>query len=171
MDAFLVRVPKADADGVLKSADVVRKIIESAEDNGDFKLDLGEYWAALTFMLSGEMPIPKHEALRLGISWDNDSLENVLMGGEPTPFKASFGPARSVDPEQVARLATKLADLSVDEFMKWYDPKELLKERIPPETWDDQSETRALIGHVFEELVAFYKRAAAHGDGILIYLI
>jgi hypothetical protein len=72
--------------------------------------------------VSGAMPIPKPEASQVGIFSDGDSLENVLMGGEPTPFIASFGPARYVDPEQVAHLSTKLAELPVEEFMKRYDP-------------------------------------------------
>jgi hypothetical protein len=169
MDAFLVRVPKLDGDAVLKSADAARKII--AATAGTPPLDLGEYWIALHFLLSGETPIPRHEALRRGLSWDDDSPENILMGGAPTPFMSSFGPARYLHPEQVERLATKLAGLSVAEFQARYNPEDLRAEDISPGGWDDGGEALARLSRYFEELVAFYTKAAAHGEGMLIYMV
>jgi hypothetical protein len=168
MDAFLVRVPKLDGDAVLKSAEAARRIIAEA---GTSQLDLGEYWLALHFLLSGETPIPKHEALRRGLSWDDDSPENILMGGEPTPFMSSFGPARYLHPERVAHLATKLAGLSVAEFQARYNPEDLRAEDMPPGGWDDGGEALARLCRYFKDLAAFYNKAAAHGDGMLIYMV
>jgi len=81
---------------------------------------------------AAEPIIPRHEALKRGISWDDDSLENVLLGGLPTPFQTVFGPARYVDPGRVGVLGEKLSKVAPEAFNDWYDPEYLTELKVPP---------------------------------------
>lgn len=171
MDAYLLRVAAADADDILSSADAARQAIANRSKAPDHLLNLEESWAAMHYMLSGEVPFPKPEALRRGVSWDDDSLENVLMGGEPVPYKGSFGPARYLNPQTVAAMSERLTIRGIEGFLEAYNPEAMTSHNIPPGDWDDAAETRDWLGAHFEKLAAFYKAAATAGDGVLIYMI
>ena len=168
MNAYLVRI--AGEWGTPDDADAVARMIKLAEGKPDRELDLNDSWAALHFMLSGEVPMPKQEAIQRGISWNDSSLENLIMGGEPTAYEASFGPARLLASDLVMRLSRKLSDLSVEEFLERYDAEEMNAEQIPPGGWADQEEARDLLGDRYLKLKEFYRSAAAANEAILIYM-
>jgi Domain of unknown function (DUF1877) len=171
MDAYLVRVSASESSDILASADAVSKVIAGASNDSERKLDLDEAWAGLHFVLTAEVPIPKQEALRLGLSWYDDSLENVLMGGEPTKYRDSFGVARYLSAEEVARMTDKLSDLSVERFKGFYDADGLIEYDIPPAIWEDQLESRDWLARYYYQLVDFFRSAAFSGDGVMIYFI
>jgi hypothetical protein len=171
MDAYLARVSEAESKDILISADAVSRVIAGTRDDAERKLDLGEAWAGLHFVLTAEVPIPKQEALLRGLSWDDDSLENVLMGGEPTKYRDSFGVARYLSTEEVARMTDKLSDLSVERFKGFYEADALMEYGIPPAIWEDQFESRDWLARYYYQLVGFFRSASSSGDGILIYFI
>ena len=168
MDATLVRVPGAQSAEMTQAA-AVAKVIAVAESAPDLRLSLGEWWPALHFMLSGDVPIPRPEALRRGVSWDDRSLESVLMGGEATPYRDSLGAARVLSPRQVARLAQRLDERGVDAIMGGLDVDAMHDEGILS-TEDDEDVADALRSRL-ESLVEFYRAAAADGDAILVYVV
>ena len=171
MDAYLARVSAAESRDILVSADAVSRVIAWARIDASRRLDLDEAWAGLHFVLTAEVPIPKHEALLRGLSWDDTSLENVLMGGEPTTYGDSFGVARYLKAEEVALMAGKLSDLSVERFKGFYEADALIEYGILPAIWEDQLDSRDWLARYYYQLVDFFRSAASSGDGILIYFI
>ena len=169
IDCVLVQIPIEEQSALAGDAAAIWQIIERSEQNGR-RLELGEAWGGLHFVLSGEVPIPKQEALRRGISWDDDSMENVLFGGMEVPYVTSWGLARYLEPATVARMARQLSAISLQEFQDRYDPEALQDEGIPPDAWEEP-ETRDWLAARFLELVEFYKNAALKRAGILICMI
>jgi Domain of unknown function (DUF1877) len=169
MDANFIRINAKKSEN-LSSAEGIQSLIKHAQNQADHILNLDESWCAIHFVMTGEHPIPKDEAQRRGISWNDDSLENVIMGGISTPYKTSLGVARYLNSQQVARIAGKLDQLPVDKFKEWYDPEALIEGQIPPENWDEGITARDWLVDYFKKLVEFYKAAADFGDGILIII-
>lgn len=167
MDLILTRIPSAEIEVVLSSQSSIKQAIEDAQV--ERTLDLEESWSGLHFMLSGEFPVPEYEARRRGISWDANSLENAIMGGKATAYRTVFGPVRYLSPDRVARLAEELSKVSLDDFRAWYDPDELLENRIPPAIWQRPKAFEWLMDR-FVQLVDYYHAAAANGDGLLIHV-
>lgn len=130
-------------------------------------MDLEEAWAGIHVVLSSEMPITKQEAQRIGVGWDDDGLENVLLGGEPLPRRTSFGPVRRLAPAEVARLATALGEWTSAEFRDSYDADFLEDNATPPGDWDREDRCAWLVEH-FERLRAFFAESAKRGQAVLI---
>ena len=171
MDAYVVRVPARES-AQLRSASVVRAVIDEARHAaGDRFVSLADDWAALHFLLSGDVPMPKHEALAHGLNWSDDSTTNVLMGGEPLPRDGGFGPARLLPPLVVARMANKLASVDPDALLKRFDPRALEEEGIPPVGWTDDAATRARLRERYSTLRTLYQNAADAGDAVLIHIV
>ncbi len=170
MNAYLIKIAQVNSESVIRSADAVQKTIKDAQNNTNRILNLDESWCGIHFVMTGEYPIPRQEALQRGISWDDDSLENVLMGGSPTQYRTKLDVARYLKPKEVAKVAEKLSNLTVKQFEEWYDPEALMEEHIPPEIWDEGSEPRGWLISYFMKLVEFYKATTASGEGLLIYI-
>ncbi|MBD2500376.1 DUF1877 family protein [Anabaena azotica FACHB-119] len=88
MKAYIVRVSREDGEKSLNSSKIVEKIIQNQSEH---VLDLDESWYGIHFVMTGEYPIPKDEAQRRGISWDNNSLENVILGEVQHHIKQYLG--------------------------------------------------------------------------------
>jgi hypothetical protein len=164
------RLARARGKLRLDDASAVRRSIEVARAEGS-ELDLGPAWAALHFLIAAEIPMPKPVALERGLSWSEDSLANVLMGGSETAYRASFGPARYLKAAEVQRFAGRLLGLNADEIIHRYDPAALAEENIPPGPWNDDSPTREWLRGRFVALADFYRTTAASGDGLLLYMV
>lgn len=167
VDGRLARI-----QGTLRIGDAVavRRGIEAAREKGR-ELDLGVAWAALHFLMAAEIPMPKPIALERGLSWSRESFANVLMGGEATAFRASFGPARYLKRGEVQRLAARLVNVGADEVIARYDAGALDSENIPGGPWEDDLKTREWLKAAYVELSTFYASAAEAGDGLLLYMI
>jgi hypothetical protein len=170
VDARLVRIPQQRVPALAASADEVARELDSAEGS-DRELDLGEAWAGIHFLLTGEVPVPREVAERLGVHWDEDSPENALMGGSPTPFLGSFGPARYRSPGEVARTAARLREIGVEEFHDRYDADALEAEQIPPDGWDDEGRAQEWLTSSYARLQRFYDETAADGAGLVVYFV
>jgi hypothetical protein len=172
MDLRLIKVSPSDSEGILADDEVVRDIICQVDSSGSPShsdlLDLDDSFGGLHFTLTGEYPIPKNEAIKGGMKWYDDSLENVLMGGAPTPYGDSLSCARYLNSEEVAQISKYLLDVSVEKFREDYSSDELEEVEIFPGYWDKDGEW--LIGY-FKKLTEFYKAALAEGKGILIYAV
>src|SRR5581483_1515462 len=134
MEARIYWVP---LDANLTEPQAIRRVMDAAERAGE-GLDLNEAWAGIHWLMTSEMPIPRYEAMKRGIEWSDDSLENVLLGGEPLPLKTAFGPVRYLAPPQVAKLAALLQLLLPEEFAEGFDAEGLEDDGIPPSGWHDQ---------------------------------
>ncbi len=168
MEVFLIRIPGNQAPSLLENPVAFQQLLRPTKASPWERLDLGETWPGLHFVLTGELPISRPEAHKAGLSWDEDSLENVLLGGHEVPHGASWGPARYLTPERVALMAQKLSTVSDEQFRKSYDAEHMEQEGIPPGDWDDLPRALDALSEHFRQLVSVYQRAAASGDGILV---
>lgn len=167
MNALLVRIPAADAHDLLRAAQSARALVARCCLDPGHCLSLEEAWAGLHFTLTGELPMPRDAALARGVSWDNTSLENALLGGTPLPHYGTMdGPLRYLAPDQVATMAAGLSAFGEEKLALAYDPEGLMDEGIPPDIWGEERALPWLRGQ-FVRLVAFYAAAALAGDGVL----
>ena len=139
----------------------LKHAIEVAEKEPGDVLDLTTDWIAMHITLTAELPIPKFEALRRGISWDDESLENALMGGDLT--NPSDPTARLLLPDDVKRIARKLKDFDEHRFRESYDEEMFEEYDVPLVPFPD------LLAQ-FLSLKSFYVRAANDGRSIVIQL-
>jgi hypothetical protein len=168
MKALLIRLPASKSSRICEDVRVVRDAIAWSQQNQDAEVSLDDAWAALHFLVSADYPIPRQEAEERGMSWNEDSLENVLMGGDATAFLSSFGPARFVPPSLVRSMAAKLEKISVATFSSRIDPETLFEERMLLDSWDSDTAVERLPKY-FAMLQSFYMTAASKGEGVLIY--
>lgn len=167
MDAFVISVPALPSQ-VGESTSAIRAAM--AQNGPGRKLALDNSWAPLHFVLTGEFPIPRQKAEELGMSWNNDSLENAIMGGAATEVASSYGPVRYLSPAEVRRIARQLDGISPAEIKARTNPQELEQEGVLPEDWDAATAPDKLMA-LFSELRSFYHHAAERGDAILLYMV
>jgi hypothetical protein len=157
----LYRVSKVIASRMKRDADAVYTAITETEP-----VDLGEHWPALHYTLCSESPMPRHVALAEGVAWDDKSLENVLMGGDATPYADGLTVARVLAPKAVKALAAKLRKLTPEAVKESVDDG--IDDFLPP-TWP-KAKKRAAVLKPFERLVECFAAAANAGEGILLYV-
>ena len=159
----LVRVDPLTGARCLTDETAVYQAITS---NGS-SIDLGPSWPALHVMLTnGEPPMPGYVAIEQDLEWDGESFENLLMGGEPTPYEDELGFARYLAPATVRRFAPRLSEVSETDFVERLDDDIL--EYLPP-GWD-AARARPVLVTQFQKLVAFYRATAVAGDGLLLHV-
>src|SRR5690348_5639321 len=157
----LHRISELTAQRAIRDADAVYTAITETDP-----VDLGEYWPALHYTLSGESPMPRYVALAKGVEWDDDSLENVLMGGEATPYEDGLCVARVLAPKTVKTLATKLRELTPEKVMDLVDDG--IDEFLPAD-WPRATKCAVVVGP-FNRLVECFAAAANASEGILLYV-
>jgi hypothetical protein len=153
-----------DPEVLAGDRDAVRALLEHAAGR---HLDLEDGWPALHFALSGEVPIPKEEALKRGISWNDNSLENVLMGGIPTALVATGGPARYHPPAEVRELARTLSRVDPDAVAGGVTPEDLEGESIPLPASIEPEELGQWLRGMVQAIQSFFRAVADAGRGIL----
>ncbi len=166
--AHLARVTVADTVRLGTGAGVDAVMGAAARAGSDRFVALGDTWPALHFLLSGDVPVPKPQALALGLKWYDDAVANVLMGGEATGRDAGFGPVRHLPPERVKRMAALLDGLAPATLMRRFDAQAMATESIPTGQPDDEASVRARLTAAYDALRSFYLAAATAGDGVLI---
>jgi hypothetical protein len=170
-DAYLVRVPSAETAGFLDDPAAVAGAMERGRVRPGARLELGEAWAPLHFVLTDELPIPRDEALRRGLEVSDAPLEEAILGGDPTPCGTTYGVVRLLPPGAVGRIAAALAGVPAETVEARYDPDWLRQMQVPMVWADTEAEERAWLGDSYRRLVAFYRDAAAAGDAVLSYLL
>lgn len=164
MNARLFRVP---ADAVVGNGKELSAVIEVAHGT-QCELELGEYWVAMHFGMTGEPPIPREEAERRGIEWFEGSLENVLFGGDALPVRGPTGYSRLIPAPKVKQLAGLLETHSAADFSGGLDIDDLNNERIPPGDW--HPEQLEALAHLYGGLKAFYREAAGKDQSVVVVI-
>ncbi len=129
--------------------------------------DLGDWWPLVHVALTGEAPMPRDVAHARDVEWDDDSFENVLMGGEATSYADDLSFARVMKPRDVLRWSARLAEVSprqladsLDHEMMSFAPRGA-----------DLEEARHELTARFTQLRACYLTAATAGHALLVAVI
>lgn len=121
--------------------------------------DVDKAWHGIHFLLTGQ-PWGGKEPL----GW-------AVLGGEAIGEDVGYGPARLLMPEQVADVAGALAAIDEAQFRSRFAPEAMGKADIYPDIWmRDGQEALDYIAHYYVRLVDFYSKAAARGDGMLLWM-
>jgi hypothetical protein len=145
-------IPPADFAEMQISPELAKTLLDV--DNIDFSL--GKEWHALDFLLSGkdtQAPPP---------------YCNVVMGGTPTKFEATYGFIRYLSPEEVKAVSELLSSISVDKLRRRFDTDAFNAARIYPlnDKWDEEDIEDLL--EIYPELVEFFQEASQYGDIVLL---
>ncbi|WP_406446656.1 YfbM family protein [Streptomyces sp. NBC_01613] len=165
LTATFAGVPSLLSGTVVDDNQLVREILDGLKGE---TVSIHDSWPALHFTLTGELPIPREEALSRGIDFPNDPLEAILMGGVPTGVHTEFGPARFISAGEVRQGAEMLTSVSDHDFEDWFDADDLEDERIPPAGWASDAGRLPRLTEALRTVRTFYVQAAREGSGILI---
>ena len=122
-------------------------------------LDIDKAWHAIHFLLNGD-------------PWEGEPpLVNAVLGGETIgDVDVGYGPARSLEPDEVRALADALSDISSAELLERFDPRALNEADIYPQGWSGEAHERKYISGNYRRLVEFLRAAADGGDAVIEYL-
>lgn len=157
----LYRVPELTARRAVTEEAAVYEVITERP-----YVDVGPVWPALHYVLCFEAPMPRHIALERDVEWEDDSLENVLMGGEATPYADGLTVARVLMPATVRVLAAQLRELTPAAIEERIDDS--VDEYLPAEVEPD-GKSPAIV-EAFGRVAECFGKAAAAGEGVLLYV-
>jgi uncharacterized protein DUF1877 len=164
----LYRVPARRLEEMLADPEQIRS--ELYPDDADlsssrrarFGCDVDKAWDGIQFLLD-------RLAERRCIPWIAPLPWHAAVEGSETGVVLHYGPVCYRGPQQVAEIAGALLGISEDGLRQVYDPERMTEEMIYPQIWDRPDEFDYLWSH-FQSLAQFYREAASHGDGVLLWL-
>ncbi|MBI4750787.1 MAG: DUF1877 family protein [Acidobacteria bacterium] len=92
----------------------------------------------------------------------------MILGGEATPFKSTYGFKHVVWSKDVQEVAAYLQSISEDSFNQRLNPEEFNRFQIYPGRTRWKQEDLEYVLKVFREIVNFYQVAATAGECVLI---
>lgn len=122
-------------------------------------LDLDKQWHAVHAVLTGD-------------AWDTTAPRGrAVLGGEEIGDDLGYGPPRLLAADAVAEVAAELDALGRAGFSSAIDPERLAELDVYPSgvPWGDAFE-RQWLEDSFDQLRAFYRRAADAGRSIVIVI-
>lgn len=131
---------------------------DDGEGEPDNYTDVDKAWHGIHYLLNGN-----------GDPGEGP-LGQAIMGGKAIGDDLGYGPARILRPDQVRVIAGALIDESL--LRSRYAPQAMEAAGIyPVRIWvrDGDEALDYLVEH-YRELVAFYRAAAARGDGVVLWL-
>ncbi len=130
----------------------------------DQELDLDKAWHGLHYLFTGS-------------AWEGDEPAAFLVrGGEGVGDEEfGYGPVRAFRADKTRQIAAFLAALSRDELTRRFDPERMTELEIYPEviwtrTAEQEDDPLEYLLQAFADLESFVGKAAAAGDGLLVYL-
>ena len=152
-----VAVDAAQFAQVQKNPDLLARMLFS---KGDHAISLEKDWHGIHYLLTGT-------------AWDvKDGAGQAIFGGKEFGDDMGYGPAHMLTAAQVKAIAAVLAKTSPDSLAARYDADTMMKLEIYPTVWDREGpQALAALLRSYGELVAFYRRAAAKGQIVVIVMV
>jgi len=126
-------------------------------------IDIGKFWNGLHFLLTGRNEMDTTTEPPLG---------NVVLGGTPTKWEATYGMVRSLTPQEVKEVAFALENTKSEELRRrsltQFGAEHLYGYHgLPRGSRLSDGDVEALL-EVFEEVREFFVKAAQEGDVVLL---
>jgi Domain of unknown function (DUF1877) len=132
--------------------------------SSDRYLTIDKDWHALHVLLTGEITKPSN------MKPFPPPLGNVVTGGTETPFDATYGRVRFLNPDEVREVADALSQISVEDLRSRFDPIAFTKAEVYPNPrpggWDTE-QLESLLW-IYPQLVGFFRDAARDGNVVLL---
>ncbi|HWB93918.1 MAG TPA: YfbM family protein [Puia sp.] len=156
-----IRVTDAELQAYLQDSSLLEERLDSVNGNEERFFDVDKSWDALSFLLTGHTMENVNSATPR-LSWT--IFGNGTVDSEQ---ELGYGPAKYLTSDEVQAVHRALSSLSVPELMNRYDAKELNSLHIYPEHWEDSSDCTAYLADYFEDLKAFYAKAALEHQAMI----
>ncbi len=121
-------------------------------------LDIGRYWHALHFLLTGRAEMDKTEATPPG---------NAVLGGSETKWEATYGMVRYLAPEEVKDVAFAL-EATQQEDLRRRDPATFTAANLYSAHGIWSREDLEPLIEVFTQVRDFFSQAAREGNVVLL---
>ena len=155
----LYQLQPSEASGLHADPKAVISLLNTEPSDGSY-LSLEKAWHGLHYLLTGSPqtgPSP---------------LSFILEGGSEVGPELDYGRARLLPREFVKELDASLSALSIDDLWARFDPKQMSRDKVYPEIWDEpEDDLKDEYGRYFDELKRFVREAARAGDAILIAIV
>jgi Domain of unknown function (DUF1877) len=130
----------------------------STESVTKTQLLIQKEWQAIHYLLTGEIEFDESQAA--------PPLSNLVMGGTPTQFEATYGFVRYLSAEAVKEMIQALHQVSRDELRTRFNARGDQEIYAQEDEWDEES-WEFLLG-VLETTTRFFEEASANNQMILI---
>jgi len=138
--------------------------IEDWLDNEDYEeeeLDMGKLWHGVHFLLTGS-------------AWEGDEPACYLLHGGETigDIDVGYGPARSINPQQVKAFHEFLKTINRKEIEKRFDQDAFARNEIYPSIWKNGSDRESIdyLDTYIQELRDFLEVGAKTSCGAVMWL-
>ena len=122
-------------------------------------LSIEKEWQAIHYLLTGEVAFDD-------ASQTEPPVRNVVMGGTPTEWEATYNYVRFLTPDEVKEVANFLNDTPIEVLRAHFDARGKTKIYTQGSSWSEDN--WELLMRVYAHLVKFYNQAAAQGEVVLI---
>ncbi len=159
MNGEYLRVsPKVIREIQLKPS-MLLKVLYPEPEPEDFvsrHLDIEKTWHIIHFLLNGD-------------AWEGSgpSFCAVLGGTQLTDEDLGYGPARFLDPAEVAATATALSRISPEELWSRFDASRVLEAEL---YWSTEPDSKDYALENYEALRSFFMMTARTGDAVILWL-
>ncbi|HEY9107898.1 MAG TPA: YfbM family protein [Roseateles sp.] len=133
---------------------------DDGESEPEGYVDLDKAWHGIHYLLTGEA------------DGGTPPLALAVFGGEEFGPEIGYGPARFLTATQAAEVAEALEATSVDALTARFDAQDMEQKQIYPDViWmRDGTEALDYLLDNYQQLVTFYRAAAARGDAVIQWL-
>ncbi|SFT15807.1 YfbM family protein [Paenibacillus sp. BC26] len=160
MVANLQRISSELLHDLLQGGVELEAVIYSDEGKENESLYLDKSWHAIHYLLNGA-------------AWEGtEPLVHTVLGGTPIGGETDEEdqPTRYLTVEQVKQIHAALVIISEEELIRRYNPEQMRKlDLYPSLEWDDDGD-REYVMDYYQELVDYYRLAAASDQAMLLYI-
>jgi Domain of unknown function (DUF1877) len=129
-----------------------------SESASKTQLSIEKEWQAIHYLLTGEIEFDESQVA--------PPLSNLVLGGTPTQFEATYGYVRYLSPEEVKEMNQALQQVSRDELRARFNARGNQEIYAQEDEWGEES-WEFLLG-VKETTTRFFEEASANDQMILI---
>jgi len=156
-DDELVRLRDLLTDDPDQAYDYVDELADADADDGppehSRSIDTDKAWHAMAYLLDRAGPAP---------------VDVIHGGARMTIDEWGYDSPRYLPPEEVARAAQYLGETPFSRLAQHYDPAAMAD--VYPNVWGRGDVGLDYVRGWYESLVQFFAHAAAHHDGMVVYL-
>ena len=125
------------------------------QNKNENRVDLDKAWHGIHFLLTGT-------------AWDTNSLKGqAILGGKEFGSEMGYGRARLLSADEVRKIADILDNENPQAWSKKFDAKKMSAEQIYPDIWDEGPDALDYLITNFQDLKAFYRKAADNGFAVI----
>ena len=164
MYASLIRISEDDLNKFKLNSELLDSLImDEANHNAEWLLDLDKTWDGIQYLLTGKgISNFQSPPTIIGRAIFSDQLLDPEQD-------MGYGPAQYLTPDQVRETATALGTLELSALKESLDVVEMEKLMVYPGFWS-QAGTLDFLLDSFAALQAFYTKAASNHQAIVSFL-